>query len=77
MKPIGNIARHLDLRKPVTQEAVQKALRLARAEQEGVTIRQAAKAGYGLALLNPTAIAKACADQFKRRIPVLPMFVKE
>lgn len=77
MKPIGNIAGHLDFRKPVTREAVEKALKRARAEQQGVTIKQAAKAGYGLQLLGPTAIAKACADQFNRRILMLPMFVKE
>lgn len=73
MKPIGNIAGQLDLSKPVTQAQVEKALAKA---NKPLTVRQVAKAGYGLELLAATPIAELCAVQAGRRIAKLPRFVK-
>lgn len=70
---IGNIAKHLDLSKPFTQEDIRKALAKAQAEQRPMTIRQVAKAGYGLEYLIRNPIAAACGAQ----LPPLPRFVKE
>lgn len=72
MKPIGNIARYVDLARPFTQDDITKALARAKGE-ERASIRQVAKAGYGLELLRPSVVAIACGA----RLPTLPHFVKE
>lgn len=72
MKPIGNVAGKLDLSKPFTQADVRRAL----GEIKTPTIRQVAKAGYGLELLHPHPVARACATLFGRVIRPIPRFVK-
>lgn len=73
MKPIGNIAKYLDLRKPASQEDIRKALARAHADQRPKSIRQVAKAGYGLELLRPNIVAQAAGTSLRP----LPHFVKE
>lgn len=41
-----------------------------------LTLRQVAKAGYGLEMIQPTAIARVCAAMFGRRITPIPHFVR-
>jgi hypothetical protein len=66
---VGNIAGHADLSRPLTQEQIEQALKRSLACP---TIRQIAKAGYGLEFLRPNAIARAC----KTTLPALPRFVR-
>lgn len=69
---LGNIAGKLDLSKPFTQADVRRAL----GEIKAPTIRQVAKAGYGLELIQPTPVARACAAMAGRSIRPIPHFVR-
>lgn len=73
MKPIGNIARHVDLTRPFTQDDITRALARAKSAERPASIRQVAKAGYGLEFLRPSIVANACGA----KLPTLPHFVKE
>lgn len=72
MRPIGNVAGKLDLSKPFTQADVRRAL----GEIKAPSIRQVAKAGYGIELLQPTPVARACAMLAGRVIRPIPRFVR-
>lgn len=77
MKPIGNIAKYADLSKPLSGADIKRALARAKAAQRPISIRQVAKAGYGLELIQPTEIARACALVCGRAIRPIPRFVSE
>jgi hypothetical protein len=77
MKPVGNISQYIDLTKPQSAEAIRSAIRKAQAAQSPISVRDAAKAGYGLELIAAHPVARACATYMGRQIRPLPRFVKE
>lgn len=69
---LGNVAGKLDLSRPFTQADIRRAL----GQTKAPTIREVAKAGYGLEMIQPTHIARVCAALFGRSIRPIPHFVK-
>jgi hypothetical protein len=77
VKPIGNISKYIDLTKPQSAEAIRSAIKRMQAEEKPITVRTAAKAGYGLELIAAHPVARACATYVGRQIQPLPRFIKE
>lgn len=73
MKPIGNIAGHADLSRPLSQEDIARAL--ARASKRP-TFKDAAKAGYTVEWLHLSPIARVIGQQYGQSLRALPRLVK-
>lgn len=78
MKHVGNIAKFLDLTKPVTREQIQKALKQAKAEEKRktLTLPKLMDQGYVVEYLRPAFLAHSIANLFGRHIQWLPTIVK-